>query len=75
MPQPSAMAGTSRVFFQGFAGATGLVRIDPGQEIGGQEIREVQQQVSDISLGIDHQGRDTLQGSFFQQVDAQTGFA
>ena len=35
----------------------------------------MQQGVGHIALGIDHQGRNAVQGGLFQQVDAQAGLA
>jgi hypothetical protein len=51
------------------------VGVDPGLEILGSQLREVQQHVGDIALGVDHQGGDAVESGFFQQVDTQAGLA
>jgi hypothetical protein len=52
-----------------------LVPVDPGEEIRRLQIREGQQQVGEVALGIDHDGRNAIERSFFQQREAQTGLA
>ncbi len=49
--------------------------IDPGLEVGGFEIGEVERQVPHVAFRIDDQARDAVQQSFLDQVDAQTGLA
>ena len=34
----------------------------------------MQQGVGDVTLGINHQSGDTLEGGLFEDVDAQAGF-
>ena len=61
--------------FGGFAGAAGEVGVDPGLEVCGGEVGEVEEGVGDVAFGVNHQRGDTLQGGFFEQADAQPGFA
>jgi hypothetical protein len=54
---------------EAFTGATGQFRIQPGLEILRSQIREVQQEVGQVTLGIDDQRRNPLQGSFLHDGD------
>jgi hypothetical protein len=49
--------------------------VDPGREVGGGKVREGQQQVRDVALGVDDQRRDAVEGRFLEQRDAQAGLA
>ena len=55
--------------------ATGIVGVDPGTKILGQQVGEGQEQVGHVALGIDDQGGDAIEGRFFQQDDTQAGLA
>lgn len=58
-----------------FAGAAGEVGVDPGLEVGGGEAREVEEGVGDVAFGVNHEGREALEGGFFEEPDTQAGFA
>ena len=71
-PVGSGIFRHAAVVLPGFAGGIG---IHPGFEIGRGQVGEMQQQVGEVALGVDHDGRDILQGGFFEQTDAQAGLA
>jgi hypothetical protein len=50
-----------------------VVVVHPRQEIFGTQIGEGQHQVGKITLGVDHDGRDVVQGRFLEQPDAEAG--
>ncbi len=53
----------------------GVVQVDPGREVLRLEVGEGQEQVGNVALGVDDDGRDVVQHGLFQQVDAQAGLA
>ena len=55
--------------------ATSVVDVDPGLEVVRQQVGELQQQVGDVALGIDEDGRHAIQRGLFQQTDAEAGLA
>jgi hypothetical protein len=53
--------GGRRALARGFGG------IDPGFELGGRQAGKGEQQVGDVALGIDHDGRDPVERRFLNQ--------
>ena len=58
---------------EGFLG--GFLLADPRAEILGTQQRERQHQVGHVSLGVDDDGRNTVDGRFFQKADTETGLS
>ena len=52
-----------------------LVRIDPREEVLGTQLGKAQEQVAQVSLGIDRDHRDAVDRRLFQQGDSQPGLA
>lgn len=52
-----------------------VVLVDPGAEILGRQTRKGEQEIAQISLRIDDDGGNSVQGSLFEQADAQPGLA
>ena len=50
-------------------------RLDPGLEVLGRQVREREQQVPEVALGVDDQGRDVGQQGLLEQHDAEAGLA
>ncbi len=55
--------------------AAGVIRVHPGQKILRAQVREGEQQVCQVAFGIDEDRRHIINGSFFNEVNAQAGFA
>ncbi len=53
----------------------GRGRVDPGAEIGRGQVREGEQQVAHVALGVDDDGRQPVNGRLLEQRDAQAGLA
>ena len=73
----SAQPPIGQAFCPGCGGFLGSLRaafifapqvggVDPGFEIGRFQFRKGQYQVGQVSLGVDQDGRDALQGGFLQ---------
>lgn len=56
-------------------GATGVVQVHPGGEVLRAKLRERQQQIGDVALGINDDRGNAVQRRLFQQRDAQTRLA
>ncbi len=56
-------------------GAARVVHVDPGLKVFGAQVGEVEQQIGDVALRIDDDRRDVVENGFFEQGDAQPGFA
>ena len=52
-----------------------LAGIDPGLKISRRQRREIEQQVGQVTLGIDTDRRHAVDGGLFKQRQAKTGFA
>ena len=52
-----------------------LVLVNPGTEVGGEEIGEGQKEVSQVPLGIDRQGGNAVEGRLLQQGKAEAGLS
>ncbi|MDP2999605.1 MAG: hypothetical protein Q8N47_19100 [Bryobacterales bacterium] len=52
-----------------------VVLAHPGSEVLRAQIRESQQQIGQIALGIDHDGRNAVDRRFLQQADTKAGLA
>ena len=55
--------------------AGGVLRVNPRPEIRGRQLRKGQQQVGDVTLGIDADCRDAVDGSLLEHAQAQPGLA
>jgi len=64
-----------RVFVRFQPGVARIVEIDPGREVRRAQRGEGQQQVGDVALGVNDDGRDVVQHRLFEQGDAQAGLA
>ena len=60
---------------RGEAGLAGVIDVDPGEEVGTLEIGKRQQQVREIPLRIDDEGRDVVDRRLFEQGEAQARLA
>jgi hypothetical protein len=49
--------------------------VDPRGEIAGLGVRKAEQQIRDVTFGIDHDRGHAVDGRFFDQADAQAGLA
>ena len=49
--------------------------VDPGQEILAAQLREGEEQVTQVAFGVNQDGRDAINGRLFDQADAQAGLA
>ena len=49
--------------------------VDPGTKVAGPQFGKRQQQVAQVSLGVDGDGRNAVDGGFFQQRQAQARLA
>src|SRR6185369_11942369 len=49
--------------------------LDPRREVFRREVRKRQQQVTQITLGIDDDRGYSIDRGFFEKIDAETGFA
>ena len=52
-----------------------IVFIDPWPEIFCPQLRELQEHIGHITLGVDQQDGDPVEGSFLEQADTESGFA
>ena len=66
-PLRQVSAGRGRELLDRLALAGRLARVDPGLEVGGLEVRKRQQQVADVALGVDGDGRHPVDGGLFEQ--------
>ena len=64
-----------RGLFHRLAGAARHFGVEPGLEILRGQVGEMEQEIGQVALGVNHQGGDALQGGLFQQGDAQAGLA
>jgi hypothetical protein len=60
---------------QRFSGTPRHLRIDPGLKVLRNQIWKMEQEIRQVSFGIDDDRRDSCQCRFFQQRDAQTCFS
>lgn len=74
-PGGPGAGGIGGSFFDAFTRATRFVWIDPGLEVGGEQVGEVEEGVGDVAFRVDHEGGDVVEGGFFEQVDAEAGLA
>ena len=65
--------GRELIWRDALAGRRGL--LDPGPEVGRAQLREREQQVAHVALGVDDQAGDAAQQRVLEQVDAQAGLA
>ena len=56
-------------------GGRSRARVHPGRELGGREVRKIEQQVSDIPLWVDRQDRNPLLEQLLHENDAKGGLA
>ena len=52
-----------------------VVLVDPGTEGVGGEVWEGEEEVGDIAFGVDDDGGDAVEGGFFEEGEAEAGFA
>jgi hypothetical protein len=52
-----------------------VARVDPRLEIRGRQVRKSQQQIAEIALGVDADGRHAIDGGLFEQRKAQARLA
>ena len=64
-----------RKLLDAFVFAACVVYIDPGLKISRLHLWKLQQQVSDVPFGVDQQGGHLVQGSLFEQSEAEPGLA
>ena len=65
----------SREILDRLALAGRLARVHPGLEVRGLQVRKRQQQVADVALGVDGDGRHAVDGGLLQQRQAQARLA
>jgi hypothetical protein len=79
VPFAQARAPLGRLFlgelFGGQTPVTSLVRVHPGSEVGGSQIGKREHQVCQIAFGIDQNRRNSIDGRFFDQSNAQACLA
>jgi hypothetical protein len=61
--------------FRGLPGSPRLVGVYPRQKICRVQFRKSQQQISEIALRVNGNHRDAIDRAFFDQVNAEAGFA
>ena len=64
-----------RVFVRRLALVHRDARIDPRAEVLGPQLGEGKQQVAHVALRVDRDDRDVVEGRFFEDPDAEPGFA
>ena len=74
-PLPPLLRDGARVLVRAPAGALGLGLVDPRPEVLGRERGEGEQQVPEVALRVDGDGRDAVDGGLFEQADAEPGLA
>ena len=63
------LAGGERIGIE--SRAAGFQLLDPGPEVLGPQLRECEQEVPEIALGVDRDRGDAVEGGLFDQVDAE----
>ena len=64
-----------RVLVQRAAGAPAILLVDPRREVLGGQIGKRQQQIADVTLGIDDEGGNAVDRGFFDERQTQAGLA